>query len=251
MDTVQTLLVKMRRAYLGEVPACLDSAKHSIIALQDYGYDEAIFSNLYRQVHDLNAAAASHGLKIISTICLPLEDYLGTALGTEEKISIGFSDAVLAYIDLLREAHALLDHNQESFQDIEAKLIALRAGSLDTQRTALIVETSRLSVNLMLKTLQQFRFHVVVLEDGYAALGRVLAEPFDLLISSLEVRQLNGMALIAAMKLAQKKPQRTKAVLLSANTELQSQANGPDFVIPKDAQLAPNLKAILELIARG
>lgn len=63
-----------------------------------------------------------------------------------------------------------------------------------------MADNSRFSANLYTQALKDLPVRVVVEDNGYAALLRVLQEPFDILVTSLEVPTLNGKALIGALR---------------------------------------------------
>jgi len=71
-----------------------------------------------------------------------------------------------------------------------------------------------------------------VANDGYVALGRLLAEPFDILITGLETKRLNGLALISAVQKSSGRVNKTKSVLVTA-TQLTVGSDKPDFYIKK------------------
>lgn len=248
MEAVQLMLNKLRRTYISELPTRLDDIERQIIGLERRGYQEENFNQLFRHVHSLKGSGGTHGLHIVTAICHPLEDYLSSLPATPEKIDSTFANIALAYVDLLREASTLLEQENPNFLTFERKLKSLRLRAFAPPHAALIVDNSRLTVNLLANILQSQGFRVVVLDDGYVALGRALGEPFDLLITSQEVKHLPGNALIAALRLAQGGNCRTKTMLLTVNKALEAPSGKPDFVIAKDAFLTANLAAALESV---
>lgn len=104
------------------------------------------------------------------------------------------------------------------------------------QISALIVERSPVIIGILRENLKLLNARIEVVDDGYLALGRALADPFDYLITSLEIKRLNGAALIGALRLAQGKAGMTKTILLTVNALTFSTAVKPSHVLLKDGQ---------------
>ena len=248
MDMMQTMLPKLRLNYMRELPERFNELEHLVMEMERMASLDGIFNELYRQVHSLKGSGGTYGLHFISTICHPLEDLLSGLMKQPERLQDGFTDIALAYIDLLRLSLDKLEDGIELGREIEDKLRNLRLRAFSTTRTALIVEASSSLVHFLSESLQQQRFKVEIMEDGYAALGRALAEPFDLLITGFEIKRLNGLALISALQLAGGRQAKTRTILLTANTTIKGLKNSPDYILTKDAKLKESLHAAVREI---
>jgi chemotaxis protein histidine kinase CheA len=253
MDAIQSLLLQLKQTYIAELPDRLDQLETIVLQMEREGPQPNLYNELFRQVHSLKGSGGTHGLPIITSICHPLEDYLSTITPKSDLIKLAFADITFAYLDLLREVVNRLNHKSEVFPDIETVLVQLRQRSFSPRYAALLVENSAVMVKILQQPLQLFNFRVVVQDDGYQALGRALVEPFDLIISAHEIKQLNGLALLTALKLAHGINRHTPTVLLSTNRISAASASDfrPDFLLSKDDQLHTHFSATLARIVNG
>ena len=81
--------------------------------------------------------------------------------------------------------------------------------------------------------------------DGYEALGRLLSEPFDLLITGKQLPRLDGLALIGALRLSNSINRKIPTILLTSSEKHEfTRATDPDFVVFKDSSLVGQLTGI-------
>lgn len=251
MDAIHQLLLQLKQGYIDQLPDRFDQLEDLVLQMERNGYSSERYNELYRQVHSLKGSGGTHKLQVITNICHPLEDYLSTINGQTGLATGDFANIVFSYIDLLRNVGRRLRDRDEAFHDVDATLAQLRVRSFAPRFAALIVENSSVLIRILSQTLSNFNFRFVVQDDGYLALGRALAEPFDLIISGNEVKQLNGIALIATLKLARGINSRTKTILLSADCPLLPKLCQPDFLLLKNDQLNANLIASLQSVTAG
>lgn len=257
MDQVQMLLQQLKQNYLAELPERVDKLEYLVLELERHGYSQGLYHELYRQVHSLKGSGGTYGLHAITSICHPLEDFLSTVDEKSVLSQMGFANIALAYLDILRDVLARMASKPDTIFDIEHLLTGLRQRSFEPKYYAMLVENSSTVVKMISRVLHLANFRIAVQDDGYLALGRALAERFDLIISAQEVKQLNGSALIAAVKLSYSGANQTKTILLTANPTLQNQPNQPnqpnqqnqpDYLLSKDDQLSSRLHALLKKI---
>ena len=86
----------------------------------------------------------------------------------------------------------------EPSADLKLNLHALRQRASSRNSFGADVDGSEVVLGMIKDTLKEYD-SVSRLRDGYLALGRVLSEPFDLLVTGLENKRLNGIALISAV----------------------------------------------------
>jgi len=87
--------------------------------------------------------------------------------------------------------------------------------------------------------------------DGYEALGCLLKERFDAVITSLQVPTIDGQSLLTVLRTIPGPNRATPVVLLtSAAGSLESTKTRPDFVVEKNLGLAAQLRAIMKQLAR-
>lgn len=248
-DAFQQALLKLRNAYLEEVPEKLDRLEHLLLEIEQRHADGESFNELFRIVHSMKGSGGTFGLHILTTICHQLEDLLGTTAGGA-AFGTNLIAASLKYVDLLRLANEQSRAGNESFPQVEEQLSALRKELAPRVSTVLLVDHSKLSTKLYLHVLAKLPVKTVVMSDGPNALIRALTEPFDLIITNYELPILNGGALIAAMKLSGAASSKARMILITSNKKLTStrkRATDPDYTITKDAQLAQHLAEVVAL----
>ncbi len=249
-EAFRQMLLQLRNSFLEEMPEKLDRLDQLLVAMEESAGNSELFNEFYRIVHSLKGSGGTYGLHIITTICHQLEDLLNSISGgarpSPELISTSFD-----YIDLLRATLNLIQAGDTSYPEIEERLLKLRKLIHPKQFTALIVDDSKLLTQIYLEALKEFPVRPVVMSDGYAALLRALAEPFDLLITTNEMPLLNGIALIGALKLSTSGNRNIKTVLVTSNQDIyakRGRATDSDYYIAKNSNLAQNLAEITRRI---
>lgn len=250
MESFQALLAKMRDEFLGELPERCDSLDKLILVLEKSPDDSDIFNELYRGVHSLKGSGGTHGLSIITTICHQLENLLAE---TESKnfFDASFASRAFSYVDLLRRVETLSHQDNKNYSAIEAELEALRQSGLESRKSVLIVESSRLMSGLYQQALEVLPLKLTVEENGLTALARLLHETFDLVIVGRELKELNGVALMAALRTSQIRQHDIPAILISSKS-----GSVPEHVvfsanISRDKNLAANLLAAVQSILQS
>ncbi|MEN9866845.1 MAG: hypothetical protein RL748_2435 [Pseudomonadota bacterium] len=248
MDAIQALLSQLKQNYIAELPDRFDQMEAIVLQIENDGFNWDAYHELYRLVHSLKGSGGTYGLQIIGSICHPLEDYLNTLNEKSGLRQAEFGNIVLSYIDLLRDVGNRLHNRQSTFHDIDAVLTKLSQRAFAPRYSALLVENSAVVIKILRQNLAPFNFRVAVEYDGYLALGRALIEPFDLIISGQEVKQLNGWAFLSALKLARGINSDIPAILISSNSDMDKADFPGEFLLCKDDQLGNNLRKTLQII---
>lgn len=237
---------QLRAAYVAELAEELDAIERDLIALEDAARFPEALPRVYRRVRSMKAGAASHGCTALGRICHQLEDHLNS-LGIAGPAPRDALDRCLAHVDLMREARDLALRGVEEFQELDGRLETLRRALVGSRFSAMLVETSRVNVKLCSEILSGFPLHLTVLDNGLHALERLLTERYHLLITGSEVKMLNGLALVAAVRLSNRHNQNIKAILLSSQKQrLFRRDTDPDHMIPRDARFPEHLTAAVE-----
>jgi CheY-like chemotaxis protein len=84
-----------------------------------------------------------------------------------------------------------------------------------------------------------------ICNNGIEALKRLLLEHFDLVITHIEAPILNGIALVAALRLSESSRDICSILLTSKPVKVLHSDVDPDFVIHKDKDFNDNLSAIM------
>ncbi len=197
----QALLATLRNDFLDALPDRCDQIEALILALEK-SWDTSRFEDLFRHVHSLKGSGGTHGLSIITAICHHLENLL-----TEAQDHHGFNRATiirtLACTDLLRQVESEARQPLPSYAAIEAELDRLRELSRASRKVGLIAESSAAMSHLYQQAVESLPVQLRVTHNGLAALEQLLREPFDFIIVGRELRELNGIALLTALRASQ------------------------------------------------
>lgn len=242
-EVFQQMLLKLRNAFLEDVPEKLDRLDQLLLLMEQSGVDRESFNEFYRITHSLKGSGGTHGLNIITTICHQLEDLLNITHGGE-KFTPSLIGVSLGYVDLLRIAVEQIHTENMDFTQIEQRLLEMRNQLHQKQYTVMIVESSKLLPQIYQQALAELPVRAVVVVDGLTALRRVLTEPFDVLITAFEIPVLNGVALIGALKLSGAMNRNIKTILITSNQAVaakKNRATDADYRLIKDDKIAQNL----------
>ncbi len=242
MESFQAMLAKMRDEFIGEVTERCNSLENLIMALEKNPHDSDAFNELYRAVHSLKGSGGTHGLMIITTICHQLENML-TESASKKDFSASFASRALAFVDLLRTVEKQYSQNNQNYSAIERDLEVLRIAGLDNRKSVLIVESSGLMVAVFKQALDVLPLQLTVEDNGLTALSLLLHETYDLVILGRETKDLNGIAVMAAVRTSRRRNHDIPAILVTSNND-----TVPDFAgicenISRDKDMATNLLA--------
>ena len=247
MEAFQALLEGMRNDFLGELPERCDGFDALILTLEKTPDDREAFNELYRGVHSLKGSGGTHGLGIITTLCHQLENLLSET-DAQQGFGASFATRALAYVDLLRQVESAAQQDRPDYSAIESELEALRQLTLQRRKAGLIAESSSVMAGLYQKALEALPVQLTVVNNGMAALARLLNEPFDFVIVGRELRELNGMALMAALRTAQARNQNIPAILVSSKHDAIPDHVRFSAVLPRDQRLTSNLVAAVRAV---
>ncbi len=235
---VSKMLAELRNSFLAELPSRLEEMESLILELGNGLNFTENFETLYRNVHSIKGSAGTHGLQIISTICHSFEDEIVKVEGDESSMNNEAVTSWLGFIDLLRTTIDKINTGTDDFYDIEAALDKSRQKDGETKYSGLLVFTPGLQQQMCLSAFEDSPVNMAFAENGYEAMGRLLHEKFDFVISNMELPDLNGFALISALRLSKTRNHNIPAVLLTSREFKDYGRNSdPSYVIHKDADM--------------
>lgn len=135
-----------------------------------------------------------------------------TETDAQKGFGAAFATWALAYVDLLRQVEVGAQQDRLDYSTIESELDALRVLTLKRRRAGLIAESSTVMAGLYQKALDALPLQLTVMDNGLAALARLLHESFDFVIVGRGLKELNGIALMAALRSAQSPNQNVPAI---------------------------------------
>jgi len=244
---VQAMLRQLRVNYLAEMQEKLSEIEGDLLALERTDRFGEGFERCYRRVHSLKGSAGTYGLPIISKISHQLEEHLNLFASDRARLTSELLDRCLAHIDLMRKAQEAAQQGAEHFNDIEESLHELRGMLLGSRFSALIVETSKVNIKLCTEIMKDYPAHVTVIDSGYQALELLLNQKYQLLITGMEVKLLNGLALVAAVRMSARGNQDIQAILLTSSKLPPFKRNvDPNFIVARDSHFSENLARAIE-----
>jgi len=251
-----------RTAYLRELTTTLEEVEGLVLELGDANAAADPMRALARQIHTIKGTAGSLGLDLLSLSAHRMEDLLaGRSLdrnGDEE-----FIDCLLAQNDLLASiAKAYLDKNTRALEEARGRLEPSSAapcrepdkkpGIEAPLKRVLIVEPSAAALQFCVNALRSIGApEVSSARDGYEALGFLLKEKFDAVITSLQVPTIDGQSLVAVLRAVPGPNAAAPVILLTSSASAVDPAKArADFLVEKKVGWAEELSTALRQIAR-
>jgi len=242
LEAFQALLVKMRDEFLGELAERCDRLDDLILHLEKYPGERDAFNELFRAAHSLKGSGGTHGLSIITSVCHHLENLL-TEADTKQKFDTDFTSRALVFVDLLRRVETLAQQDNPDYAAIKDDLEKARQATLQSQKIGLIAESSPIMSKLYQQALEALPVKLTVVDNGITALERLVHEHYDFVIVGREVRDLNGIAVMVALRASQARNQNIQAILVSSKVGEVPEHAQFYAIISRDKKLADNLLA--------
>lgn len=249
MTDINALLKKLRDEYLDNLPVRLQEMESLVLELRKKSVQEKLQS-LYRDVHSIKGSAGTHGILIITSICHQFEDELGEMNEYEDAISDDRIDNWLSYIDLIRDACERATNGDNDTDNIETRLNELRKISNTKTFSCLLVDPAAGSFGKIIESiLQKNSINLSYMNDGYQALGRLLVDKFDVLITGMELETMNGIGLVTAVKSSKSVNKRIPSILItSGDYDRTIRKTDPEYVVKKDVHLPIKIEAAIKEI---
>ena len=257
-EELEAELERERDSYLRELVSTLEEIESLVLDLSGANGDAEQTRSLARQIHTIKGTAGSLGLDLLSLAAHRMEDLLASERPGQDGDD-KFIDRLLAQNDLLTSiAEAYLDDNARFLDDLRCQVVSGDAAPrADAKLEAhldrvLIVEPSVATLQFCVKVLQELGSpQVTSVRDGYEALGLLLKEKFDAVITSLQIPTIDGQSLTAVLRTIPGPNAATPVVLLtSAAGALDPAKARPDYVVEKNLGLVNELSAVLQRLAR-
>lgn len=237
-NPAQELLDQLKNEFVEELPSRIEEIENLLLGLdKSDNYEE-----IYRAVHSLKGSGGVHGIQIITVICHQLESYMEAqyeagSLNTKQCI-----DHSLKYIDLLLKTQVEASRQKTQFTNIEKLLNSISSTDSSHKYTALVLESSKLQMNFIKQSLSPLPLVFDFSNNGLKALELLLHKKYDIIITGLEINELNGEALIAAVRLSKSVNKNTKAILLTTKSITNpNRFTDPDKTLSRSTELSSRL----------
>ncbi len=247
-NQAQEILLQLRGEYVAQLPAICDVLEGLVSQLDDTF--QTAFEEMYRCLYPIRGNAALYGMGVISSVCFNmealLEDIGGQGGASEDQIAL-----LRKSVALLREIAMRAASDNASLNDIESEIDQLRKHVNQDLTPIILLESSRIIVELCKEALKGLPVKLVVENDGLETLTKLVRNKYAVLITANEVKSLNGLALIGAVRASDGANKRIKTVLLTSRDSLpEGEYIKPDYVVNRNTALADSLVDVVkEIIA--
>ena len=244
---VPVMLRRLRTNFLAEMTEALDAIESDLRALERTDRFGEMFERGYRKIRALEGNASIYSLPMISKICHQLEEHLNVFAVDPDLLTADMMERCQAHIALMHKVQEAARHGAEHFNDVDEALQALRSKLLGQRFCALIVEVSKVNIKLCTEIMKGYPAHVTVIDSGYQALELLLQHKYQLLIIGMEVKLLNGLALVAAVRMSARGNQDIQSILLtSSKLPSLKRTVDPNFIVARDSHFLENLARAIE-----
>jgi len=241
-NNVELLLTDLKDNFLAEIPERCEGIEENILALEDQAAFVTSFNELFRSIHSLKGSGGTMGFPIITSISHQFEDLLSQIDGKMDRITSPIVDIMLKYNDLLRSVSVSLASKNYDLEYVQTELETLKFKGNPSKTICLFVEQSKMLSRVVAKEFKNTSVNLVIIENGLVALERLLHEKFDFLITSKELPDLNGIALISALRASETKNAKIPCIVTTSKDNASSLAHlNISNIIKKDKMLAKNL----------
>ena len=230
------LLAEMRSDFIAELPERCNYLDDCIVAAEK-GEPDA-YDELYRQVHSLKGTGGTFGLTALTYVCHQFESFLAEF---NHKFDHQTTLFAFSYVKLIGLAGSISENQGSAVATIDKELEHLRRLSLTKPLAVLLVEPSPAIHKICKMVLTHPIIRLITLDRGLAALTTLLHEPFDLLVASRELSDLNAVALVAAIRESNCRNRNIPVILISSNAIPPPAYLGITATIPRDPHLADTL----------
>ena len=245
-DDFASLLAEMQADFVAELPLRCDNLEEAVMALESK--QTGAFDELYRQIHSLKGSGGMFGIPVITTLCHQFESFISEA---NKRFDAKAATTALAFVDLLRRTIQPKGRDSAGVAAIEQALEHLRTDSLRGRTSVLLVEPSEAVRKLYKDVFAGKPIQCVMMEKGLATLERMLHEPFDLLVISRELPDLNAIAVVAALRESRCRNSNIPVILISSNPSPVPQHLGVVAIVKRNQHMMPTLTGhVVETLAQ-
>ncbi len=235
---------ELQQQYLEEMPEKIDDIDDIILQLENSNEPEPLLQKISRKIHTIKGTAGSYDMGFASTVCHNFEDYLAAIHVSNSKINTQV-DNFLKFTCLLREYTEACITDNFHLNKFEEKLTSLIPSYTLNKHRALIIENTKSMAHQYLKVLNSLNIESSFARNGYDALGRLLKENFDSLITVAQTELMDGLSLISALRVINTSNQNIPAILITSDNRIKlSETHKPAYLLKKEPALLKVLSKI-------
>lgn len=239
----EQLFDALRLEYLAQLPETLATFETQILTWPEGG---GVSDELLRDVHSLKGTAGTYGLGFVTKACHHLEDLLSkhSRSGDRQDHSGDHQDYIdgsLRYVDLMREYVAsVASGGDRSGAQFAPRLDGLASHCATRPVRVLIVESALSMSHAFRRLLDSRGIATSTSRSGYEALGQLVLDRYDAVLTSYETADISGLSLAKAARAIDEISPELKVILVTSN-ELENCSPAVNRVVRKDRSLEASL----------
>jgi CheY-like chemotaxis protein len=257
-------LVEGLRNYLEDIIDALGTAESLILRLNSDKTKDTQ-RKILQMLHSIKGTAGSYGLREFETCIHKMEDCVSIlaagGLTTEEAISDLLEQ--LDYIHHRAEKAKL--HPERIIADMDKPIEPVQVifndpavatvepiAEFNQCKKVLILEDSKVVSKILLQTLNPYNLSCSLISDGYTALGRLLLEHFDVIITQIHLKLIDGVNLAGILQKLENPNRATPFIFISGsgNYDTTELTRTNRFVIKKGPDLTNLLLKQMESLIK-
>lgn len=204
---------------------------------------KASLGTIFKEVHSMKGSAGSFGYPLINTICHNFEDLIEHL--DEKNINDKSMSTVFKYVDMLKETVKKACNKEELVKDDYLKQIKSLTSVDEHSKRVLIVDSSKIVGTMIASELKNRNISASKCSTAIDALGRLLHEPFDCVISSLSLSDMSGASLMNAISNIEELNSDITKMIISSNVKDDAKLENVDYIFKKDASTAEAIGKVL------
>lgn len=222
----------------------MDNLEKEVLNLEKNISDNNILRNILGQVHSIKGSAGSFGLKSLTNIYHQLEDHFMIDHDPTNELM----DISLKVIDVSREyVKSFTSDKHDELIFHEKFLEVFRKKRSHFKGRFLLNESDPFMIKLITSTLEEMEIGAALSNDGYEALGRILNEDFDGLITSYLTPTIDGINLTKIIRATDLISSDFKIIFITSDDDV-DEFDGVNKLFRKRSTLRDNIKDYLDLI---
>ncbi len=231
----------MREEYLVSLPEKIETLEYLVMQIAKSGQESDQWEELLRSVHSIKGGAGSFGVGFVATACHALETILfESGRGRfDVDLCLQFTDMLSGYArEYLKNSHAV---DEAAYAEMLRRLTPTREHH---GFRVLVVENTKAMSDYYANTIREkYDITEIYARTGLEAFSRLLREGFDVLLTSMHVGELDGLSLIAALKVVRGPNRCIPTFLITSEVEKAGSITGfdADFVVKKSRSLHDEL----------
>ena len=243
-DEIAEILAKMKDKYLDELSLKMDEVEENIIAFEKDQNPINIFDEIFRQIHTLKGSSGTYGIHELSRVFHQMEDFLSELADRNLKIEPLDIDFMLQCVDVIR-SYKDSDSGKQKFQNSIENI--LKKGDEQRKSNVLIIENSRLTINMIRNILADLPIKIASVNSGLEAISRLHLENFQIVITAFEMSLIDGAGIIAAARQSSAWNKNSFYIMMTSKENIIFSNNAkPDLILKKDNHLFKNIRAACE-----